>query len=97
MSTIRLTKDEVCAKLAVSERTLEGLVRARRFPEPVRLGKRCYWAEDVVERYLEAQFESQRRFVPRVGIVEPGVALAPPMARALGAGGQTVRRPARAN
>ncbi|HRQ46986.1 MAG TPA: helix-turn-helix domain-containing protein [Rhodocyclaceae bacterium] len=96
MSTIRLTKEEVCAKLAVSERTLEGLVRSRRFPEPVRLDKRCYWAEDVVERYLEEQFDAQRRFVPRLAIVEPGVALAP-MARARGAGGQTARPPARAN
>ena len=36
----------------VSDRTLEKLVRARRFPPPLRLGKQVMWAEEAVEKWL---------------------------------------------
>lgn len=49
---VLLTKEEVVARLKISERSLEKLVRSRRFPEPLRIGKRVQWVESVVERWL---------------------------------------------
>lgn len=77
MKTVKLAKAEVLERLSVSERTLEVWVREKRFPEPVRIGKRCFWAEDVVDGYIEAQFNAQRQFVPGFGVLVKGQPLPP--------------------
>lgn len=63
-STQLMTKIAVCERLCVSDRTLEKLVRARRFPSPLRLGKQVMWAEQVVERWLEAALAPQLSWTP---------------------------------
>lgn len=45
-------KSSVAERLGVSERTIEKLVAARKFPPPLKLGKNAMWAQDVVERWL---------------------------------------------
>ncbi|PZR48483.1 helix-turn-helix transcriptional regulator [Paraburkholderia fungorum] len=57
-----LDKAAVCERLNISERTLEGWVRDGRFPAPVRLGKRCYWADEAVQKWHAALFASQLAF-----------------------------------
>lgn len=52
-------KPSVAQTLRMSERSLERLVRARRFPAPVRLGRNAYWHKAVVDRWLEATFTKQ--------------------------------------
>jgi predicted DNA-binding transcriptional regulator AlpA len=44
-----LPKADVCARLGLSQRSLENLVNEGQFPPPVRLGKRVYWSEKAVE------------------------------------------------
>ncbi|MCY1562548.1 hypothetical protein D9M68_999630 [compost metagenome] len=65
-STHLMTKIAVCERLCVSDRTLEKLVRARRFPAPLRLGKQVMWAEQVVERWLEVALAPQLSWTPPV-------------------------------
>jgi prophage regulatory protein len=62
-----LDKPAVCEQLAISERTLEGWVREGRFPPPVRVGKRCYWAAEAVQTWYEALFATQLAFNPSLG------------------------------
>jgi len=50
--------------LDVSDRTLEKLVRARRFPPPLRLGKTVRWAEPVVQQWLLSKLEAQLTWEP---------------------------------
>lgn len=59
-----MTKIEVCERLCVSDRTLEKLVRARQFPEPLRLGKHVLWAQQAVERWLEQKLAPQLNWTP---------------------------------
>jgi prophage regulatory protein len=59
-----LTKAAVCERLCVSDRTLEKLVRARRFPVPLRLGKQVMWAEQAVESWLEVAVAPQLSWTP---------------------------------
>lgn len=63
-STQLMTKIAVCERLCVSDRTLEKLVRARRFPAPLRLGKHVMWAEHAVERWLEQALAPQLSWTP---------------------------------
>jgi prophage regulatory protein len=58
-----LTKVATCERLCVSDRTLEKLVRANRFPAPLRLGKQVLWAEQAVERWLEQELAEQLNWV----------------------------------
>lgn len=58
-----VTKAAVCERLCVSERTLEKLVRARKFPAPLRLGKQVLWAEQAVECWLEQRLAPQLNWV----------------------------------
>lgn len=58
-----LNKQEVEQILGVSERTLENLVRARRFPPPVIIGKRATWLKVAVERWIEQRYAAQLAFV----------------------------------
>lgn len=61
---ILLTKEEVVARLKISERSLEKLVRSRRFPGPLRIGKRVQWVESVVERWLGLAVAKQMDWEP---------------------------------
>ena len=53
-------KSAVASRLGVSERTIEKLVVARKFPPPLKLGKNAMWANDVVERWLEQALAPQQ-------------------------------------
>ena len=59
-----VSKSDVSQRLGVSERTLEKLVRARKFPPPLRLGKQVRWAETAVNTWLAQQLESQLSWTP---------------------------------
>jgi predicted DNA-binding transcriptional regulator AlpA len=52
-------KSAVARRLGVSERTIEKLVVARKFPPPLKLGKHAMWANDVVELWLERALAPQ--------------------------------------
>ena len=60
-----VAKCEVTERLHISERTLEKLVRARRFPPPLRLGKLAMWDESVVAAWLDKAVAEQREWRPR--------------------------------
>jgi len=66
-----MNKQAVAAYLGISERTLENLVKSRKLPEPVRLGKQAFWAEEVVHRYRAGLFEKQLQFNPVLGLSMP--------------------------
>jgi len=54
-----ITKSEVAARLNISERSVEKLVQSRKFPPPLRLGKKVHWVESVVTRWLEQAVQAQ--------------------------------------
>ncbi|WP_143902368.1 helix-turn-helix domain-containing protein [Tepidimonas thermarum] len=56
--------NQLSQHLQVSERTLEKLVAAGKFPPPLRIGKRVVWASDVVEKWLGCALTKQREWVP---------------------------------
>ncbi len=58
-----MTKVAVCERLQISDRTLEKLVSAAKFPAPLRLGKQVLWAEQAVERWLEQELAAQLNWV----------------------------------
>lgn len=60
-----ITKQQVLEELGVSERTLETWVRARRFPNPLRMGRRACWSREAVERWKSLAFAYQLKFQPR--------------------------------
>ena len=57
--TRMLGKADVCARLDISQRTLENMCRAGEFPPPVRLGKCVYWSEKAVLAWHTALFSAQ--------------------------------------
>lgn len=59
------TKQAVAQLLHMSERSVERLVTARRFPRPVRLGKQTYWLRETVQKWLDQRFEHQRAWEPK--------------------------------
>ena len=59
-----LFKNVVAERLGVSERTIEKLVKARKFPPPLKLGKNAMWSQDVVERWLEQALAPQLTWEP---------------------------------
>lgn len=59
-----LTKEEVCLMLRVSPRNLGYMVAQGRFPQSVRIGKRCFWAEPAVHRWQSLQCEAQMNWLP---------------------------------
>lgn len=60
----RLKKAEVCAELGVSPRTLENLVKAKRFPPAVRVGRWSYWGRKALEDWHRRQFSIQDAWRP---------------------------------
>ena len=63
-STQLIFKSDVAQRLGVSERTIEKLVKARRFPPALKLGKNAMWSQDVVERWLSAALAPQETWEP---------------------------------
>lgn len=59
-----LLKSVVAERLNVSERTIEKLVKARKFPPPLKLGKNAMWASDVVENWLSLALTQQKTWEP---------------------------------
>lgn len=58
-------KSEVCQRLALSVRTLEGMVKAGTFPPPVRMGKYVYWSEPAIATWMTRMFGTQEAWRPR--------------------------------
>lgn len=59
-----LKKSEVCERLSLSARTLEGMVNQNTFPAPVRLGKHVYWSDTAVTGWLARMFGAQELWEP---------------------------------
>lgn len=58
-----MTKGEVAAQLRVSERQVELLVRSKRLPHGVRLGKQVFWDAAVVDAYCRSLFARQTKWL----------------------------------
>lgn len=58
----QLNKAQLLALLSISERTLENMVKASKFPPPVRVGKHVYWSEIAVRRWQERLFAAQENW-----------------------------------
>lgn len=61
---VLLTKMDMCARLQVSARTLENMVKDRAFPPGVRVGRFVYWTEGVVAKWVARQFGAQEAWKP---------------------------------
>ena len=59
-----LGKSEVIAILGICDRTLEKLVRANKFPAPLRLGKHVSWVDSVVHQWLAQAAAHQLEWQP---------------------------------
>ncbi|MGY6268812.1 helix-turn-helix transcriptional regulator [Achromobacter denitrificans] len=62
-----VNKKELCELLAVSDRTIENMVKAGAFPPPVRIGKYTYWSELAIRRWQEQRFAGQENWMPVIG------------------------------
>lgn len=58
-----LSKAELAAQLRVSERQVELMVRAKRLPHGVRMGKQVFWDAAVVEAYCQSLFAHQTKWL----------------------------------
>lgn len=65
VSPILFKKPEVCKRLSISLRTLEGMVKAGSFPEPVRMGKYVYWSDAAITTWTTRMFGPQEAWRPR--------------------------------
>lgn len=54
-----IKKAELCARLSISIRTLENMVKVGQFPPPVRIGKFMYWSNTAVSAWQEKLFAEQ--------------------------------------
>ena len=59
----QLRKKDLCARLNISERTIENMVKEGIFPPPVRVGKYVYWSEIAVRKWQERLFAAQESWV----------------------------------
>lgn len=64
LSARYLSKAAVLSMLEISERNLENIVREQSFPPGVRIGKKLFWAHEVVQSWLDDKFASQLQFKP---------------------------------
>ena len=62
-----LRKEDVCSQLAISSRTLEGMVLSGNFPAGVQLGRQKFWSELVVQTWVRRKFAVQEAWQPRRG------------------------------
>ncbi|MFL9948919.1 helix-turn-helix domain-containing protein [Paraburkholderia agricolaris] len=60
-------KADLCARLNVSERTLENMTKQGLFPPSVRIGKHVYWSERAVQNWQQQKFSAQEAWAPAVG------------------------------
>ena len=61
---VLLTKSEVVKRLGISERSLEKLVKACKFPPPLRIGKQAQWVDSAVHKWLEQKVAKQLAWEP---------------------------------
>ena len=61
---LALKKSDVCERLKISPRTLEGLVKEGAFPPAVRMGKHIYWSEKCVSDFVTRRFATQNAWRP---------------------------------
>lgn len=61
----RLTLSEVAERLNMCTRSIQKMVKARRFPRGVHLGRDVFWLETVVDQWLEAKFSEQMAWEPK--------------------------------
>ena len=61
---ILLKKTEVCERLNLSARSLEGMVKAGTFPPAVLIGKFAYWSETAITSWLSRRFGPQEAWRP---------------------------------
>lgn len=59
-----LKKNDVCAQLGISPRTLENLVLTNQFPPAVRVGRWAYWSAKVLDDWHRRQFAVQEAWRP---------------------------------
>lgn len=54
-----LSKEDICRLLAISPRGLGDMVSEKRFPRPLRIGKRCMWTEEAVTKWRQELGDKQ--------------------------------------
>lgn len=54
-----LTRDALAARLGLSLRTLDNMVKTRQFPSGVRIGRFLYWTEASVQTWQKRVFQAQ--------------------------------------
>jgi predicted DNA-binding transcriptional regulator AlpA len=61
-----IDKQEVLQRIGVCERTLENWLNStsKKFPPPVRVGKKNMWDVRAIKRYLQLTFEAQLSWTP---------------------------------
>ena len=64
ITTSLLSKVVLCARLGVSARTIENMVKADDFPRGVRVGKFLYWSEACVTAWQQRVFGVQQSWRP---------------------------------
>lgn len=64
LAPILLGKSDVCAHLKLSLRTLEGMVKAGKFPPPVRMGKYVLWSQTAIDGWRARMFGPQENWRP---------------------------------
>lgn len=60
-----LTKTDLCARLSISPRTVENMVKAGNFPPPVRIGKYVYWSSIAITKWQHEAFSDQENWTKR--------------------------------
>lgn len=63
LSTL-LNKSDLCARLSLSPRTVENMVKAKAFPPTVRIGKHVYWSATAVQQWQQRLFAAQEEWAP---------------------------------
>lgn len=58
-SLVRLTKEQLAARLGVSARQLDYFVSRNELPTGERIGRRVLWLEDVAEAWEKRRFAEQ--------------------------------------
>lgn len=62
LPTVHLNKAATCRQLKISERCLETMIAAGRFPPGVRLGREKFWSQATVDEFLQREFNIQAAF-----------------------------------
>ena len=64
ISASLLSKLSLIARLGISARTIENMIKAKKFPPGVRIGKFAYWTEDAVQKWQSRAFGVQQGWQP---------------------------------